>query len=110
MSVNGVATGAGGIGYGFDRAARGATEPAVRGPGVVDGSGAARRADRPGVSGALSDAPPPGTDPELWSVLTTEERAYYAKAQSMGPLTYRPGTASSPTAPPVRGGRLDVRV
>lgn len=110
MSVNGVATGAGGIGYGLDRAARGGSEPAVRGPGVVDGSGAARRPDRVGAAGAVSDAPPPGTDPALWSVLTTEERAFYVKAQSMGPLTYRPGAASNPTAPPVRGGRLDVRV
>jgi len=109
MSVNGVATGAGGIGYGLGGVGRGAAEPAARGAGVAKESVVARPTQRP-AAGPLSDAPPPGTDPALWRVLTTEERAFYAKAQAMGPLTYRPGTASSPTAPPVRGGRLDVRV
>ena len=32
--------------------------------------------------------PPPGTDPALWSVLSGEERAFFAKAGAMGPLTY----------------------
>ena len=31
---------------------------------------------------------PPGTDPALWSVLSGEERAFFAKAGAMGPLTY----------------------
>lgn len=53
---------------------------------------------------------PEGTDPELWAVLTTEERSYFAKVGAMGPLTYghvlRSGSASNPA---MRGGRLDVR-
>jgi len=53
---------------------------------------------------------PPGTDPELWSVLSTEERAYFARAGAMGPLTYgRIMTGGEPTLPNARGGRLDVR-
>ena len=53
---------------------------------------------------------PAGTDPALWSVLTTDERNFFAKTASLGPLTYGRIKASSvPTAPSVRGGRLDVR-
>ena len=56
---------------------------------------------------------PAGTDPELWSVLTSEERAFFAKAAASGPLTYgRVAAAVNPmaqAAPAVRGGRLDVR-
>ena len=52
---------------------------------------------------------PPGTDPALWSVLTAEERRYFAKMQALGPLTYGPRPA---TAPPTlaRGGRIDTTV
>ena len=57
---------------------------------------------------------PAGTDPALWSVLTGEERAYFAKAATSGPLTYGRIAAGvnalQPSAPPsVRGSRLDVR-
>ncbi|MEP6765706.1 MAG: hypothetical protein ABJB66_15435 [Gemmatimonadaceae bacterium] len=53
---------------------------------------------------------PAGTDPALWSVLTTDERNFFAKTASLGPLTYGRIKASAvPTAPSVRGGRLDVR-
>lgn len=54
---------------------------------------------------------PNGTDPELWSVLTTEERTFFAKTASMGPLTYgRIKAVMSNAAPPAaRGVRLDVR-
>jgi hypothetical protein len=54
---------------------------------------------------------PEGTDPDLWQVLTPQERAYFAKMTAMGPLTY--GAASRSSAPGetplARGGRLDVR-
>jgi hypothetical protein len=54
---------------------------------------------------------PAGTDPELWQVLTAQERAYFAKTVTMGPLTY--GRPSRPTTagetPLVRGGRIDVK-
>lgn len=55
---------------------------------------------------------PPGTDPELWSVLNAEERAHFARLGAMGPLTYGrvlSGQMQPPT-PDVRGGRLDLKV
>ena len=66
---------------------------------------------------ALPAEAPAGTDPELWGVLTADERAYFAKAAATGPLTY--GRVASrlnalnglqQAAPPAaRGVRLDVR-
>jgi hypothetical protein len=54
---------------------------------------------------------PAGTDPSFWSVLTTEERNFFAKTANLGPLTYsRFKAASDPQTPPAaRGVRLDVR-
>jgi hypothetical protein len=46
----------------------------------------------------------------LWSVLTNEERNFFAKSAALGPLTYgRIKAVSHPTPPSVRGVRLDVR-
>jgi hypothetical protein len=43
-------------------------------------------------------------------VLTGEERTFFAKLGSMGPLTYG-RVMQAPNAPPtIRGGRLDVKV
>ena len=55
--------------------------------------------------------PPAGTDPELWSVLSTDERAYFARLGAMGPLTYGRvlNGQQQPQAPVARGGRLDVK-
>ena len=65
------------------------------------------------AQGAVSVSPPPGTDPELWKVLSSEERAFFARLGAMGPLTYgRVMTGASPAAlatPANVGGRLDVR-
>ncbi|MBL8982435.1 MAG: hypothetical protein JNL26_09655 [Gemmatimonadetes bacterium] len=58
-----------------------------------------------------SVAAPPGTDPELWTVLTPDERAYFARLGAMGPLTYGrvlSGQSPAPT-PASRGVRLDVK-
>ena len=53
---------------------------------------------------------PAGTDPMLWSVLTHDERNFFAKSAALGPLTYgRLKAESHPTPPSVRGVRLDVR-
>jgi hypothetical protein len=53
---------------------------------------------------------PAGTDPTLWSVLTSDERNYFAKTSAMGPLTYsRIKDVTHPTTPAARGVRLDVR-
>lgn len=53
---------------------------------------------------------PAGTDPTLWSVLTSEERNFFAKTAALGPLTYsRIKAATQPAPPAARGVRLDVR-
>ena len=52
---------------------------------------------------------PPGTDPALWSVLSSDERAFFARARSMGGVTYGPGTRSRSAGVPA-GGRIDVKV
>ncbi len=78
---------------------------------------ATRQPARPGapsiaapVQSGLAAAAPSGTDPELWSVLTTEERSFFAKVGTMGPLTYG-RMMQAPNAPPsIRGGRLDIKV
>jgi hypothetical protein len=56
--------------------------------------------------------PPPGTDPALWSILSGEERAFFAKAGATGPLTYGRAFSDMKTAqlPANRGGRLDVKI
>jgi len=55
---------------------------------------------------------PEGTDPGLWSVLTSEERNYFSKTVTSGPLTYSrvmlSGARATP-APAARGGRIDLR-
>jgi hypothetical protein len=66
----------------------------------------------PGASATLPAEAPAGTDPALWSVLTSAERSYFAKSQASGPLTYGRVMAersAQPTLPAVRGGRLDIR-
>lgn len=70
-------------------------------------------AARPAKQSALTPLAPEGTDPALWSILTGEERAYFANNMSSGPLTYSkvmmPNRTSSSALPAVRGGRVDVR-
>ncbi len=75
---------------------------------------------RPGATGllvprqeALPEVAPPGTDPELWQVLSAEERAHFARLTAMGPLTYGRARATDGAPAPeptlARGSRLDVR-
>ena len=61
---------------------------------------------------AVPVEPPPGTDPALWSVLSGDERAYFAKAGAMGPLTYGRALQDMKQSqlPVARGGRLDVKI
>jgi hypothetical protein len=75
-----------------------ATPPAKGGVAAVPGQ-------------AVPAQPPQGTDPDLWSVLTQDERTYFAKLGAMGPLTYGRVLSGQMTAttPHVRGGRLDVK-
>ena len=64
------------------------------------------------VESATLDAaalkPPKGTDPELWKVLTADERAFFAREGAMGPLSYGLRIANTPSLP-ARGGRLNLR-
>jgi hypothetical protein len=61
---------------------------------------------------ALPSEPPPGTDPALWSILSGEERAFFAKAGATGPLTYGRAFNDMKAAqlPANRGGRLDIKI
>ena len=68
----------------------------------------------PGVQSApaaVPAQPPPGTDPELWNVLSNDERTFFAKLGAMGPLSY--GRVLSGQVQPQqavsRGARLDVK-
>ena len=85
---------------------RAATAAAAPVPARVAASGLL--APRPGV---VAPEAPAGTDPELWKVLTSEERSFFSRMSSGGPLTYgrQTATAAPQQAPMVRGGRLDVR-
>ncbi len=103
--------------------------PAAR-PGVAPGRAGVAGGATPSAAPALRPQPslaapanalpaeaPAGTDPELWNVLTSDERAFFAKAASNGPITYGRVAArlntmngfSNQAAPPARGVRLDVR-
>lgn len=57
----------------------------------------------------LSSEVPQGIDPELWSVLTGEERRFFAQAKGMGPVTYGRGSLGLAELGLQRGGRLDVK-
>lgn len=64
---------------------------------------------QPPASLGVAALAPPGTDPNLWSVLTAEERSYFEQVQALGPVTYGPSAAAADPAVP-RGTRVDVRV
>jgi hypothetical protein len=64
----------------------------------------------PGTGPELPHQAPPGTDPNLWSVLTAEERGFFARAQAMGPVTYGRSNGNGTEPPLQRGSRIDVRV
>ena len=83
-----------------------------RGPGVVQPTNAPAPNATTATGTAVPTQAPPGTDPELWSVLSAEERVFFAKLGAMGPLTYGRvlSQAQQPPAPGARGGRLDVKV
>ena len=69
--------------------------------------------EQPAPTRRMADAvpveAPEGTDPPLWSVLTSEERSFFARARAMGPVTYGPGRLTALSGAPL-GGRFDLRV
>jgi hypothetical protein len=91
-------------------------QPETGGSTPAGSSALATRAagtSKPATKSALTPQPPEGTDPALWSILTGEERAYFANNSASGPLTYSkvmmPNKSTSSALPAVRGGRVDVR-
>jgi len=83
--------------------ARGGVLGALHGTRTRAASAAGRSAE------TIPTDAPAGTDPMLWSVLTSEERSFFARAHSMGQVTYGPGTRTARAGLPL-GGRVDVRV
>lgn len=81
-----------------------ANTPVTRAPSNANGAKAAQS--------AVPAEAPAGTDPALWSILSGEERAFFAKAGAMGPLTYGRAFNDMKAAqlPANRGGRLDIKI
>jgi hypothetical protein len=90
-----------------DGATAGSTPAAAREPAP------AAPAQTNGVHGADADTipmqAPPDIDPALWSVLTADERRFFSRLQTAGPLTYGPNSANVPPGL-VRGVRIDRTV
>jgi hypothetical protein len=55
-------------------------------------------------------AAPPGADPALWSILTSEERAFFSRSGTDGPATYGAAHRAGPSPAASLGQRIDVRV
>ncbi len=53
---------------------------------------------------------PPGTDSALWSVLTQEERSFFAAADPAGPPTYGPTKGGWIAPGALLGSLIDLRV
>jgi hypothetical protein len=72
---------------------------------------------KPAATAAMTAQAPAGTDPALWSVLTSDERAFFSRVVTSGPLTYSKMSAATTThaasqsasMPAIRGGRIDFR-
>ena len=79
--------------------ARVPTAPTAARPATASAAGAG--------AGDVEEAPA-NTDPALWKVLTAEERAFFARQESMGPLTYGQRIVERAVVAP-RGGRLNLR-
>jgi hypothetical protein len=59
-------------------------------------------------SQARAEDVPAGSDPALWAVLTSDERAFFVRQAALGPLSYGP-RSGGPAADAPLGQRLDVR-
>jgi len=88
---------------------RGAEEARETPSQIVPSAGELQAAPARRSIDAVPVQAPAGTDPALWSVLTAEERTFFARARTMGPVTYGPGRSQALSGAPL-GGRLDVRV
>lgn len=108
MAIGGIGNGIGGAGGYRPWPARPEQTQASRGPAakplVHPDNRAVKESDD-----AVPATAPPGTDPALWAMLTTEERRFFARLHAAGPLTYGPGSANVPPGL-VRGHRIDRTV
>lgn len=123
MAINGIGGG------GFNPYAAGVTRPNATAPHpttsqtLPQSSSTVTASDQKSVANAIkndaaarnaqlsSPHAPDGVDQDLWSVLSKEERSFFMKAGSMGPLTYgRMSSSQTPAPTPMlRGGRLDIK-
>jgi hypothetical protein len=119
MAINGIG------GSGFNPYATGVTRPSVSVPrqttpqtssevAIADPKSLANaiKSDAAARTAQLNSAnAPDGVDQDLWSVLSKEERSFFMKAGTMGPLTYGRMSSSQNSAPTpiLRGGRLDIK-
>jgi len=74
--------------------------------------GHAASAALPDTAEAVGDGPESsGVDPDLWRLLSADERVFYARNALTGPITYGPGESQEASASPRSrlGGRIDVR-
>ena len=60
------------------------------------------------VTPSADEPVPAGSDPVLWSILTSEERAFFARQAALGPIHYGPRSTPPASDAPL-GGRIDVR-
>lgn len=81
--------------------------PNYQPPPVAPAAPAAPQQSQP-VSPAGQSAPE-GVNGELWSVLTTDERAYFVDQLQLGALTYGPSRTAPPQVQAPLGTRIDVR-
>ena len=85
---------------------RSAPPAAVERGGAVDASARVEVARR-----SLPADAPEQTDSTLWGVLSSDERAYFARASSTRSATYGPGGTGVVESPAVSlGGRIDLKV
>ncbi len=94
--------------YGLDTGSVGGATSRPTFPTRVQPSSIEAPAAQPAPAEPAALKPPKGTDPELWKVLTADERAFFAREDAMGPLSYGHRIASTPSLP-ARGGRLNLR-
>jgi hypothetical protein len=100
LRVTGGASGVRGA-YGLPPVARPAARP-TGSPAPAAEVGRLPEAARP------ADDVPAGSDPALWAVLTSEERAFFTRQAALGALSYGP-RRGTPAADAPLGQRIDVR-
>lgn len=88
-------------------------------PGAADGAVGRDRAERAAtqhasdtVATSTSPAPTGAADPEMWALLSSEERSFYLRHALQGPATYDPSVPNpnAETSGARLGARIDLRI